>query len=92
MLKVYINEGKDNVILIIEDNGIGIFINDVGRVFDKGFIGENGRVYGKFIGIGFYLCKKFCEKLGFGILLYFVEGEGTKVNIIFPIGKFTSFK
>lgn len=92
LLKVYTNEGKDNVILTIEDNGIGIPINDVGRVFDKGFTGENGRVYGKSTGIGLYLCKKLCEKLGLGISLYSVEGEGTKVNIIFPIGKFTSFK
>lgn len=92
ILKVYTNEGKDNVILTIEDNGIGIPINDVGRVFDKGFTGENGRIYGKSTGIGLYLCKKLCEKLGLGISLYSVEGEGTKVNIIFPIGKFTSFK
>lgn len=92
LLKVYTNEGKDNVILTIEDNGIGIPINDVGRVFDKGFTGENGRIYGKSTGIGLYLCKKLCEKLGLGISLYSVEGKGTKVNIIFPIGKFTSFK
>ncbi|EKQ51257.1 MULTISPECIES: sensor histidine kinase [unclassified Clostridium] len=92
ILKAYTIKGKDNLMLIIEDNGIGIPQNDVNRVFDKGFTGENGRKYGKSTGIGLYLCKKLCEKLGLGISLSSEEGEGTKVNIIFPIGDFTSFK
>ena len=49
--------------LIIEDNGIGIPESDINRVFDKGFTGENGRVYGKSTGIGLYLCRKLCDKL-----------------------------
>lgn len=91
ILRIYSNEGRDNLILTVEDNGIGISKNDINRVFDKGFTGENGRIYGKSTGIGLYLCKKLCEKLGLGISLSSVEGEGTKVNIIFPIGKFTNF-
>lgn len=91
-LKVYTKEGKDKMILTIEDNGIGISKGDVGRVFDKGFTGENGRRYGKSTGIGLYLCKKLCEKLGLGISLESVEDEGTKVNLIFPIGDFFNLK
>ncbi|SFD14456.1 sensor histidine kinase [Clostridium uliginosum] len=92
VLKAYTTEGTDNIILTIEDNGIGISKNDVNRVFDKGFTGENGRVYGKSTGIGLYLCKKLCEKLGLGISLRSTEGVGTKVNIIFPLGNLTSFR
>ncbi|MCE5222290.1 MAG: sensor histidine kinase [Clostridium sp.] len=92
VLKAYTTQGEDNIILTIEDNGIGISKNDVSRVFDKGFTGKNGRKYGKSTGIGLYLCKKLCEKLGLGISLNSINGEGTKVNIIFPIGKFTNFK
>jgi len=91
ILRIYSNEGRDNLILTIEDNGIGVSKNDINRVFDKGFTGKNGRIYGKSTGIGLYLCKKLCEKLGLGISLASIEGEGTKVNIIFPIGKFTNF-
>lgn len=91
ILRTYSNEGRDNLILTVEDNGIGISKNDINRVFDKGFTGENGRIYGKSTGIGLYLCKKLCEKLGLGISLNSTEKEGTKVNIIFPIGKFTNF-
>jgi signal transduction histidine kinase len=89
-LKTCTTETKDSIILIIEDNGIGIIKSDVGRVFDKGFTGENGRKYGKSTGIGLYLCKKLCEKLGIGISLASEKNIGTKVNIIFPIGRFTN--
>lgn len=90
IFRAYTNEGEDNIILTIEDNGIGISKNDVNRVFDKGFTGENGRIYGKSTGIGLYLCKKLCGKLGLGISLNSIERQGTKVNIIFPMGKFTN--
>jgi signal transduction histidine kinase len=91
-LKAYTTFGKENIILTIEDNGIGIPKNEINRVFDKGFTGENGRKYGKSTGIGLYLCKKLCEKLGLGISLRSVEGESTEVNIIFPIGDFSNIK
>ena len=41
-------------------------VNDISRVFEKGFTGENGRLTGKkSTGIGLYLCKKLCDKLRF---------------------------
>lgn len=80
-------KNPNNIILTVEDNGVGINEKDIGRVFEKGFTGENGRVYGKSTGIGLYLCKKLCEKLGIGISMTSVKGEGTTVNLIFPLGK-----
>lgn len=53
----------DKVCLHISDNGIGIHAADLGRVFDKGFTGENGRSFAKSTGIGLYLCKIMCEKM-----------------------------
>ena len=77
--------------MTIEDNGVGISERDIDRVFEKGFTGENGRKFGKSTGIGLYLCKKLCNKLGVGMSLTSKENIGTKVNIIFPKGKFTDF-
>ncbi|WP_261829003.1 sensor histidine kinase [Inconstantimicrobium mannanitabidum] len=91
-IKFYTKEGENNLVLFIEDNGIGICTRDIGRVFDKGFTGENGRVYGKSTGIGLYLCKKLCSKLGFGIDIDSTEGEGTCVKIIFPVSNLTRIK
>lgn len=70
--------------LVIEDNGIGIKTEDIGRVFDKGFTGYNGRENYKSTGIGLYLSKKLARKLGHDIVIQSKYGEYTKVTIIFP--------
>lgn len=86
-VKVYTVKNENNIVLTIEDNGIGIIDKDINRVFEKGFTGENGRRYGKSTGIGLYLCKKLSDQLGLGLNLTSKVGEGTKVSIIFPLGK-----
>ena len=90
-VSIYSKVNENNIILTIEDNGVGINEKDIERVFEKGFTGENGRKFGKSTGIGLYLCKKLCDKLGIGISLNSKENIGTKVNIVFPQGKFTDF-
>ncbi|WP_343346208.1 sensor histidine kinase [Terrisporobacter petrolearius] len=74
-----------SVVLTVQDNGVGIVEQDINRVFEKGFTGENGRKFGKSTGIGLYLCKKLCVKLGLGLQIDSNINEGTKVSIIFPI-------
>ncbi|ELC8434591.1 TPA: ATP-binding protein [Clostridium perfringens] len=91
-LKIYCNENSKYVILNIEDNGAGISEKDISRVFDKGFTGENGRKFGKSTGIGLYLCKKLCKKLGLDITLISEEGKFTRVSIIFPINRMMIFE
>lgn len=90
-VSIYSKVNENNIILTIEDNGVGINEKDIDRVFEKGFTGENGRKFGKSTGIGLYLCKKLCDKLGIGISLNSKENIGTKVNIVFPQGRFTEF-
>lgn len=91
-LKIYCNENSKYVILNIEDNGAGISEKDISRVFHKGFTGENGRKFGKSTGIGLYLCKKLCKKLGLDINLVSEEGNFTRVSIIFPINRMMIFE
>ena len=81
-------EEKENITLSIIDNGIGIKETEVSKVFDKGFTGTNGRIGKKSTGIGLYLCKKLCTKLGMGIEITSIEGEGTTVNLVFPKNSF----
>ena len=84
-IEIYGLQGKENVILYIKDNGIGIKKGEVGRAFEKGFTGTNGRMANKkSTGIGLYLCKKLCDKLGIGIELKSVQDEGTEIRLIFP--------
>lgn len=84
-LEIYGKQGKENVILYLKDNGIGIKKGEITRVFEKGFTGTNGRLSNKkSTGIGLYLCKKLCEKLGIAIELNSIYNEGTEVRIVFP--------
>ena len=75
---------ENAVILTIKDNGVGICEKDINRVFEKGFTGENGRIFGKSTGIGLYLCDKLCNKLGLVLAIESDLNIGTVVRIKFP--------
>lgn len=83
----YINisamEDSQKVVLVIEDNGIGIVSSDISRVFMKSFTGYNGRIKSKSTGMGLFIVKELCEKLGHNISIESVKGEYTKVFITF---------
>lgn len=87
-IKIHVQEDEDKIILVLLDNGIGIKESDLKRVFDQTFTGENGRTRGKSTGMGLFLCKKMCEKLGHTIALESVEGEYTRVSISFAKDKY----
>lgn len=67
--------------LLIEDTGIGIQPDDLGRVFERGFSGYNGRLNQQSSGLGLYLSKTIAEKLGHSLTLTSEVGVGTKVAI-----------
>ena len=91
-IEISSQEKNDKVILYIKDNGIGIKKGEITRVFERGFTGENGRIIGqKSTGIGLYLCKKLCDRLGLGIELNSEKDKGTEVRIIFPKSSYTNF-
>ncbi len=93
IIEIYANQGKENVILYIKDNGIGIKQGEITRVFEKGFTGTNGRLSNKkSTGIGLYLCKKLCNKLGIGIELNSVQNEGTEIRLVFPQSSYVELK
>lgn len=80
---------QDQVVLMVEDNGIGISPADLPRIFEKGFTGQNGRIVHQSTGIGLYLCKRLCEKLGIGISAN-SEGKGTTILLSFHINDFVT--
>lgn len=71
-------------LLVISDDGVGIPASDVDRVFDKGFTGENGRRFARSTGMGLYLVRQLCEKMGVSVWLESEEGVGTTVFLAFP--------
>ena len=71
-------EGED---LVIRDNGMGIAPEDLPRVFENGYTGCNGRADKRSTGIGLYLCREICRRLGHTISISSKVGEGTQVRI-----------
>lgn len=70
--------------LIVQDNGIGIPVHELPRVFDRGFTGSNGRSRGGSTGMGLYLCRKLADCLQIDLQITSESGTGTTVRLIFP--------
>ena len=88
-IEIFTKKQKESICLYIKDNGMGIKKGEITRVFEKGFTGSNGRILNKkSTGIGLYLCKKLCDKLGMAIELNSEETVGTEIKLIFPLGTF----
>ena len=51
VLRISTHKRQDQVILVVEDNGIGIAASDLPRIFEKGFTGQNGRMVQQSTGI-----------------------------------------
>lgn len=89
ILRFFTVKENDRILLSIEDNGMGIAGSDLPRIFEKGFTGQNGRTIQSSTGIGLYLCKRLCNKLGIGLAVY-SEGNGTTVTLSFYINDFVT--
>ena len=88
-IKIVAKEESEVIGLIIYDNGKGISKSDLPRVFDKTFTGTNGRSKSaKSTGMGLYLCRELCNKLGHKIQIISEEGKYTKVTILFDKNTF----
>lgn len=75
---------KKEKLLVIHDNGIGIDLKDLPRIFNRGFTGTNGRAHMKSTGMGLYLAQELSKKLGHYISCESVVGSFTEFIIHFP--------
>lgn len=97
---------EERVALSVADNGHGVSAADLPRVFDKGFTGDAGRadedgetgaghrsLGGKrSTGIGLYLVKRLCDKMGVAVFAESREGAGFTVRFEFSTNKFHYFE
>lgn len=82
-LEIWADTRDSRVCLHIKDNGVGMKSSEMGRIFDKGFTGTNGRNISASTGMGLYLCKKLCTRLEHELTTQSVEGQGTEMMILF---------
>ncbi len=83
-MEIFAVAKNNEVYLYISDTGIGIKIEEVGKVMDKGFVGTNGRKKEATTGMGLYICRKLMHKMHHEIAISSTEGEGTTVILTFP--------
>ena len=88
VFRIYTKRSENGVVLVLEDNGVGIPPEDVSRIFEKGFTGSNGRGHERSTGMGLYLCRELSRKLGIGIRAESRYGEGTAMVLEFPVSRY----
>lgn len=69
--------------LVIQDSGIGIQPEDLPRVTDWGYTGQNGHSGTRSTGIGLALCRETLEMLGHRMRIESTPGVGTSVYLDF---------
>jgi len=75
-IRVYYEEGEDQLKLVYEDDGVGIPEDEKKLFFKEG--------YGKGTGYGLYLIKKMCETYGWAIQETGKPSIGAKFTITIP--------
>ncbi len=82
---ITIEKKAKGVELSIADTGIGIPAEDLRRIFDKGFTGQNGRYSETHsTGLGLYLARNLAQQLGLQLTAKSAVGEGTRMLLYFP--------
>lgn len=82
---------EDGHTLVIEDTGAGIREEDLPKIFEKGYTGLNGRLHEKSTGLGLFLSKKICSRLGHRLHIESELGVGTKVYLDFKRPEYQLF-
>lgn len=72
---------EESGFLTISDTGIGIAPEDLPRIFEKGYTGENGRLDKRSSGLGLYLCKKAASLLQIPLSVQSTVGKGSSFSL-----------
>lgn len=83
-----ISKEHDKVRLIIKDEGMGISDQDIKRIFEPFFTGENGRRVSGSSGVGLYIVKQVCEKLNEKIEVKSEVKNGSEFKITYRTQEF----
>lgn len=75
------------IVLSVEDEGCGIQPEDIPRIFDLFFTGQNGRLRGESTGLGLYMVKQILDYLGHFIQVNSTVGKGSQFQIFFEKNK-----
>ncbi len=69
--------------LVVRDTGAGIAPEDLSRIFERRYRGSDSRG----LGLGLYLVRRICERLGWRIEADSAPGVGTRFTVTFHSGE-----
>lgn len=89
LLRFEVKEDTDTgqIVLYINDNGLGIPPSDLPFIFDKGFTGVTGSYLSRSTGMGLYLVQKMADDLNIRVNVQSHNlgcDKGTTLSLIFP--------
>ncbi len=85
-VEVVVKTSTSNVVIKIEDTGIGIPQDDIPHLWEEFFRAKNARRAGiKGTGLGLSIVKQYIDQFGGQIDVHSVEGEGTVFTLDLPL-------
>jgi signal transduction histidine kinase len=86
IIDINTKRNKYNAFVIIKDSGVGMTADALSKLFqDNVSYSTFGTDNEKGIGLGLVLCKDFMNKMNGNIEIESIQGEGTTVNLLFPL-------
>lgn len=82
-IRLVTEKNNDTVTLSITDYGMGIQDNELAKIFNLFYVGENGRNNADSSGIGLYIVKRIIEYLDHDVTIESKLNQGTTVFIKF---------
>jgi signal transduction histidine kinase len=79
-ISVSVSKSKDNVLIVVKDNGIGIKEEDLNRIFEPKFTTKNSGM-----GLGLSIIKNIIENYKGNITFETQYGQGTIFRVSLPI-------
>lgn len=84
IIRLYSRLDKDQMVISVQDNGMGIPAAQQKYLFTRFFRADNATAI-QGTGLGLYIVKKYLESIAGRINFESVEGQGTTFTIYFPI-------
>lgn len=84
-VKISANRKKNNILVIIKDNGIGIAKKDMPNLFKKFYQADSGIIKKSGTGLGLAICKGIIEAHRGKIWVDSKLGKGTQVSFTMPV-------
>ena len=84
IVKISLQAKEENVVGIVEDNGIGISVHDMEHIWERFYRADTSRTDGSHFGLGLSMVKWIAEAHGGRVSVESREGEGSRFTFYIP--------